>query len=614
VRPAYRALLFSVVAAFFVGALIPTPALAQRTWTEGTPTQPFSIGLVDGVRAGTLGGSPAVLLERRLLWQYHRPDVSIFDPFSVESLANGNVLIADRTNVAVTEVNHRGQIVWAFTKADDPRLVQPYSAQRLVNGNTLICDRRADFVIEVTPDKRVVWQYGAVQNSLSPGSVMDPYSATRVSNGNTLICDNRFGARVIEIRSSDYDPAKPNLGYTADSVVWRYGRDNDPGVGPGQLASPRKAERLPNGNTLIADSEDNEATGDRVLEVTPQGQIAWQCGGGSLISLEKPSAVHRLANGNTLIAEEESGRVLEITPPGDIVDLYAGNEFLPENGALSKVRDVSRSLSGTTLVADQADQRIVEFGYSTTGILTSAGLSLGLPGVKKSIESIAVVADNRAGTSVTIAYSLDDGPWIEGGESIDLPTGTTATELRYRVSLKGSPTTSPVLRQVSIVYDVASGGDDDGGNTGPPPSQGGSDPTSQSTTQGVSPNTDGHASNGSHVTNAGSDRGTRILTGGSAKGVGSGSTEGTSTGAPGDPLGTAATAVGGRRFASGTLMSEVGGTGGDGLPASGGSGGNTMGALALLGICYVAGLTGASVNHGSTTSYVHLLATRLGRR
>jgi hypothetical protein len=141
VRNAANTLGFLVGVVLVLGGIAPASALAQRVWVEGTATQPFSVGSAESLRAGTLDGSPAMLLERRVFWQYSRTDVMLFDPFSAQSLANGDVLIADRTNVAVIEVNRRGQIVWSFTRADDPRLVNPYSAQRLDNGDTLVCDR-----------------------------------------------------------------------------------------------------------------------------------------------------------------------------------------------------------------------------------------------------------------------------------------------------------------------------------------------------------------------------------------------------------------------------------------------------------------------------------------
>ena len=188
-----------------------------------------------------------------------------------------------------------------------------YCARRLANGNTLIVDRRADFVIEVSPAKRIVWRYGVNTDSLAPGSLFDPFSAQRLANGNTLIVDNRGGTRVIEVRSADYNPDAPNLGYSQSSIVWQYGIAGSGGTGPGQLASPRHAQRLENGNTLITDSADQVYAGHRVIEVVPDGSIVWQFGvtgerGTDSTHLFKPAASQRLSSGNTVIVEEDGLR------------------------------------------------------------------------------------------------------------------------------------------------------------------------------------------------------------------------------------------------------------------------------------------------------------------
>ncbi len=47
-------------------------------------------------------------------------------------------------------------------------------------------------------------------------------------------------------------------------------------------------------------------------------------------------------------------------------------------------------MSGTTLVSDQENQRVVELGYPLAGTATSEGLWLGLPGVRKVISRIEV--------------------------------------------------------------------------------------------------------------------------------------------------------------------------------------------------------------------------------
>jgi hypothetical protein len=78
---------------------------------------------------------------------------------------------------------------------------------------------------------------------------------------------------------------------------------------------------LANGNLLLF--ENNEDSGhSRVVEIDPVGfDVRWSYGG----SDEQPlyskflGAVRRLPNGNTLITESDAGRALEVTPEGEIV-------------------------------------------------------------------------------------------------------------------------------------------------------------------------------------------------------------------------------------------------------------------------------------------------------
>ena len=105
-----------------------------------------------------------------------------------------------------------------------------------------------------------------------------PNAAERLPNGNTLIA-NTFRQEVIEVSKEK-------------KVVWRFAQD----------VRPFDAERLPSGNTLIADM-----LHDRVIEVDAAGKIVWQ--------VEKmPSAydADRLPNGNTLITLRTLNKVVEV--------------------------------------------------------------------------------------------------------------------------------------------------------------------------------------------------------------------------------------------------------------------------------------------------------------
>jgi len=583
---------------FAAGFSWPASACAQRIWSEGTPDRPLSVDALQDTAVGSVRGAPGAALKRAVLWEYSPPGSEYFEPFSVQQLANGNVLIASRSN-EILEVTRGKRIVWSYTRlADDPSLVNAYSAQRLPDGNTLITDRRADFVIEVTPDKQVVWRYGARTDSTDAGCLMDPFSATRLPNGNTLITDNRFGTRVIEVRSSDYDPTQPDLGYTDDSIVWQYGTTGQGGIGPGQLASPRFAQRLSNGNTLIVDSADQVFAGHRVIEVTPSGDISWQFGtagvaGQDETHLYQPCAAQRLASGNTVIAEEGGRRILEVDTAGRIVEMYGPGEIYPENGTFGNVRSFYRLTSGATLVADQGDQRIVEYGYPNSGTVTSRELSLGLPGVKKTIDRIEAIGEFAPGTSLSLAYSLDGGEWVNGGSPITLPVGSTATQLRYRITLQtDSAAYTPVVREVRVTYDVVpaettppSGGTSTGGGT-----TGGAGRPGRTRGQGVT---------------SGSKHGG--IAGGPAVG-------GTGTGVPGMLPGTGRGTQ--STFASGTLLDVVplSGPDGIGLGALGDGAGPDAVAFGLLlvGIAYAAGVVGSPAT-GAARTALRFARTRLGR-
>jgi len=55
------------------------------------------------------------------------------------------------------------------------------------------------------------------------------------------------------------------------TILWQFGVTAQPGDDSTSLRGPHNADRLLNGNTIIADSGNN-----RILEVTTGGAIAWQ--------------------------------------------------------------------------------------------------------------------------------------------------------------------------------------------------------------------------------------------------------------------------------------------------------------------------------------------------
>lgn len=79
---------------------------------------------------------------------------------------------------------------------------------------------------------------------------------------------------------------------------------------------------LANGNLLLFDNRGPAPDRSRVLELDPlTGRIAWQFGGTREVDFLSKTlgSCQRLPNGNTLITESENGRAFEVTPDGRTV-------------------------------------------------------------------------------------------------------------------------------------------------------------------------------------------------------------------------------------------------------------------------------------------------------
>lgn len=101
--------------------------------------------------------------------------------------------------------------------------------------------------------------------------------------------------------------------WAARRAVWSWGK--------GELSGPHDAQLLPDGHVLIFDNGIRQQR-SRLLEVDPAtGGIVWEYQAdppGGFYTLSKGS-IQRLPNGNTLAAESDSGRAFEVTPTGEVV-------------------------------------------------------------------------------------------------------------------------------------------------------------------------------------------------------------------------------------------------------------------------------------------------------
>lgn len=119
--------------------------------------------------------------------------------------------------------------------------------------NVLVCSRHQDRIAIIDMKKREwVWSWGRSELS-------GPHDAQVLANGNILLFDNGVAqkrSRVLEI-----DPV-------SGRIVWEFKAPH-----PRDFFSLRRgsAQRLPNGNTLIANADNGE-----IFEVTSDGDVVWR--------------------------------------------------------------------------------------------------------------------------------------------------------------------------------------------------------------------------------------------------------------------------------------------------------------------------------------------------
>jgi predicted amidohydrolase len=188
-----------------------------------------------------------------------------------------------------------------------------------------------DVLVELTPDKRAVWQWKVEEHAeeiarLVPLKIPPPERFGDWPHVNTIEVlpdgpaarkDPRFGAGNLLFCGRHIDTIGV-IDRQTGKVVWAWG--------PGELLGPHMPTMLPNGHLLVYDNGCNRSVRvrgyTRVVELDPiTEKIVWQYQAdppAHFFSRARGSN-QRLPNGNTLIAESDPGRFFEVTPAGEMV-------------------------------------------------------------------------------------------------------------------------------------------------------------------------------------------------------------------------------------------------------------------------------------------------------
>jgi DNA-binding beta-propeller fold protein YncE len=184
-------------------------------------------------------------------------------PGSDPSVLPGNVLIADKANNRLLEVDPNGHIVWRFPRPGDLAPGQtfqvPDDAFYTPNGGSIVATQEDDFAISAidVARHRISYRYGVpgVPGS-SANHVYNPDDAMMLPGGQIFTADIK-NCRLLVLQPPSHTPVR-QIGATGGCI-------HDP---PQDFGSPNGAFPTSNGDTIVT-----EISGDWVDVLSPSGRL-----------------------------------------------------------------------------------------------------------------------------------------------------------------------------------------------------------------------------------------------------------------------------------------------------------------------------------------------------
>lgn len=222
-----------------------------------------------------------------------------------------------------------------FSIAPDGRiyaLTQEFRFNTYANRKQLTPPRLDDFAVILSPEgkeiKRVSILDALINSSFANMVDFTPYFSNEdVLHTNTIqLITEETAQNFAKGKAGDVVLSFRDLGIIAvldmdaEKVVW---------ATRGPWLGQHDPDVLPNGDILLFDNQgqlaDPQAGQSRILQINPETNgITWEYKGTAEQKFDSNIRAdqQRLANGNTLITESSGGRLLEVTPEGEIVWEY----------------------------------------------------------------------------------------------------------------------------------------------------------------------------------------------------------------------------------------------------------------------------------------------------
>ncbi len=276
----------------------------------------------------------------------------------------GPVLIADRANNRLIEVDPHGRTIWEFPRPGDlsphETFKVPDDAFFTPDGKRIVATQEDDFVVTLIDiaTHKIVWRYGTPGTSgAGANQLWNPDDAIMLHDGSIIVSDIK-NCRVLLLMPGSYTPVR-QLGRTGHCSH----RPSD------RFSSPNGAFPLSNGGILVTEiggdwatsmslygvvswtthppgvrypSDTNQVGPDRyltvdysrpgkIVEFDHSGRLLWQYAPSGPDALDKPSLAEPLPNGDILATDDDNNRVIVIDPATNTIVWQYGHTGIAGN-------------------------------------------------------------------------------------------------------------------------------------------------------------------------------------------------------------------------------------------------------------------------------------------
>ena len=282
---------------------------------------------------------------------------SALQPGSDPAALPGPILVADRGNDRLVEIDPGGHIVWEFPRPGDLLPGQtfkvPDDAFFTPNGKQIVATQEDDFVVTLidVASHKIVWRYGTPGTYGSgPNQLWNPDDAIMLHDGHIIVADIK-NCRVLL------------LAVGQDTPVRQYGRTGHCSHRPPvRFASPNGAFPMPGGGLVLT-----EITQDRVTAMTLDGQVSWST---QAPGVHYPSDTNQVGRDRYLTVDFSSpGKIVEFDHLGRLLWQYA-----PTGAAALDKPSLAEPLpNGDILATDDDNNRVIVVDPTTDKIVWQYG-------------------------------------------------------------------------------------------------------------------------------------------------------------------------------------------------------------------------------------------------